>query len=104
MTLAPTTTTAEALADQQSFTRAQVAWLMSQAYRWGYEQHDAETCDCHAEYWAQRVAEEEEKYPAPKVFTLGRWYDQATRRAQHDQEARKPRPGDFQPGTVAAQW
>lgn len=71
---------AEALRTQHTFTRDQVAWLMATAMRWGYE---------------NRVAEENAAWPAPKIFTLGRWFDQATERAKADAAARLPRPGDF---------
>lgn len=92
-----------ALSDENhAFTRGQVALLMAEAFRWGYEHHDTETCDCHSEYWAQRTAEEEATYPPAKVHILGKWYDQAARRQQADADARNPRPGDYQPGTVVA--
>ncbi|MFF0378646.1 hypothetical protein [Actinoplanes missouriensis] len=70
----------EALNTQDTFDRAQVAWLMSQAMRWGYE---------------NRIAEENAAYPPEPVFILGRWFDQATERARADATARWPRPGDF---------
>ncbi len=83
-----------ALASQETFTRAQVAWLMSEAMRWGYEARDEEDRGFWAGYNA-RVAEENAAYPPPKVFTLGRWFDQATERQKADAAARLPRPGDF---------
>lgn len=70
-----------ALREQDTFDRAQLAWLMNEAYRWGYE---------------ARVDEENAAYPPPKVFTLGRWYDQALERAKADAAARIPRANDFQ--------
>jgi hypothetical protein len=85
---------AEALRTQETFDRAQVAWLMSEAMRWGYELRDAEDCGWLAGYNA-RVAEENQAWPPPKVFLLGRWYDQATERAKADSAARLLRPTDF---------
>jgi hypothetical protein len=71
---------AEALLTQETFTRDQVARLMAHAMRWGYE---------------NRVAEENAAWPPAKVFTLGRWYEQADERAKADAAARLPRPEDF---------
>lgn len=69
-----------ALQNQETFDRAQLAWLMDLAYRWGYE---------------ARVDEENCAWPPSKVFTLGKWYDQAEERAKADAAARLPRPNDF---------
>jgi len=70
----------------QSFTREQVAWLMSTAMRWGYE---------------LRVDEENAAYPPQPVFQLGRWFDQATQRQQADRAATLPRPTDHRGGPVS---
>jgi hypothetical protein len=71
---------AEALRTVETFTRDQAIWLFQLGLRWGYE---------------TRVDEENNAYPPPKVFTLGRWYDQATERAKADAAARLPRTGDY---------
>ncbi len=73
-------TVAEALRTQETFTRDQATWLFQLGLRWGYE---------------ARVDEENADWPPPKVFTLGRWYDQAAERAKADAEAQLPRTGDF---------
>lgn len=75
-----------ALRDNTTFDRAQLAWLMAEAYRWGYE---------------ARVDEENGAWPPPKVFNLGKWFDQATERQRADNAARLPRPSDHRGGTVA---
>ena len=75
-----------ALRTQQTFTREQVAWLMAEAMRWGYE---------------TRVDEENASYPPQRVFTLGKWFDQATERRKADASAHLSRPGDFK-GAEAA--
>jgi hypothetical protein len=69
-----------ALLHAETFTRGQVAWLIAEAMRWGYE---------------ARVNEENAAWPPPEIFTLGRWYTQAEERAKADAAARLPRPGDF---------
>lgn len=69
-----------ALHTRETFDRAQVAWIMAEAYRWGYE---------------ARVDEENAAWPPPQVFTLGKWYEQASERQRADAAARLPRPGDF---------
>lgn len=57
------------------FTTSEVAYLMSRAGRWGYENRvDEEN---------QRAAEE------PRVLHFGRWYDQATERQLADAETRR---------------
>lgn len=68
-----------ALNTQEAFTREQVAWLMSEAMRWGYD---------------ARVDEENAAYPPPKLV-MGKWFDQAAERQKADATARLPRPGDF---------
>lgn len=100
-----------ALRDQESFDRAQLAWLMAEAFRWGRESAENEPAPgtyragFEAGYNA-RVAEENGCYPPPKVLVLGRWYDQAVERAKADAAAWLPRPGDFKgvgsDGRVAA--
>lgn len=86
-----------ALADPDaSFTRAQVAWLMSNAMRWGYEHRVDEENAAHAERWPS--AAEGGTRREDKVFTGGRWYSQAERRDAYYAQARKPRPGDFPGG------
>ncbi len=74
---------AEALLRQQTFTRAQVAWLMAQAMRWGYE---------------NRVNEENAAYPPAPYFIAGKFItgeERQTRREAWYASARLPRPGDF---------
>jgi hypothetical protein len=56
------------------FTTSEVAYLMSRAGRWGYE---------------NRVDEENGAYPEPKVVAFGRWYDQALEREKADAETRQ---------------
>jgi hypothetical protein len=56
------------------FTTSEVAYLMSRAGRWGYE---------------NRVDEENAAYPPPKVYAFGRWYDQALEREKADAETRR---------------
>jgi hypothetical protein len=90
----PNDPVAEALRTQETFDRAQVAWLMSEAMRWGYELRDAEDRGWLSGYNA-RVAEENQAWPPAKAFTLGRWYDQSVERAKADATARLPRPTDF---------
>ncbi|GAA0493932.1 hypothetical protein Ade02nite_20930 [Paractinoplanes deccanensis] len=82
------TSAADALRHQQTFNRAEVAWLMALAGQWGYE---------------ARVDEENATWPPPKVFTLGRWFDQPIERRKADATARLPRPGDHK-GGPAATW
>ena len=72
----------------ETFDRAQTAWLMSQAYRWGYEARDEEDRGYWAGYQA-RVDEENAAYPPPKVCSFGRWYDQAVEREKADTETRR---------------
>jgi hypothetical protein len=79
---------AQALRTLQTFTREQVAWLMSTAMRWGYE---------------LRVDEENAAYPPTPVFQLGRWFDQAEQRQKADADAKLPRLGDH-PGGPAELW
>lgn len=74
------------LADPSAtFTRDQVAYLMGTAQRWGYE---------------ARELEENEQYAAPRepVYVMGRWFDQAERRARVDAVGRLDRVNDFQGG------
>ena len=89
---------AEALEGQESFTREQVAWLMNEAMRWGYELRDEEDRGFHAGYLA-RVAEENATYPPADVLIRHRdivvGVNQRTYRAECDAAARLPRPGDF---------
>jgi hypothetical protein len=80
---------AEALLTHENFTRAQVAWLMSEAMRWGYELRDEEDLGWHAGYNA-RVAEENAAWPPPKVVAFGAWYDQALERERADADRGQP--------------
>ena len=78
---------ADALRTQETFTRAQVAWLMSAAMRWGYEVH---------------VDEENRTWPPVDIFFAGELIsalDRKAARAESDAAARLPRPSDF-PGRV----
>jgi hypothetical protein len=81
---APETVT-NALLHQQTFDRAQVAWLMAQAYRWGYE---------------ARIDQENRNWPPATVFNLGRWYEQPFERQKADAAAPLSRPGDHKGGPV----
>lgn len=72
-----------ALREQDTFDRAQLAWLMNEAYRWGYE---------------ARVDEENTAYPPTGVFASGQHYRELDRKKYRDEcdaAARLPRPGDF---------
>lgn len=82
---APRTSVSAALLTQSTFTREQVAWLMAQAMRWGYE---------------NREAEENAAYPPEPVFTLGKWFDQATERARAEAGAKLRRPVAYRGGPV----
>lgn len=80
---------AEALRTQQTFTRDQVAWLMAQAMRWGYE---------------HRVDEENAVWPDTElIFSAGDTIKaierEQTRRA-FDAASRLPSPGDYRGGPV----
>lgn len=93
----------EALRTQGSFGRAQLAWLMHNAYRWGYEQRDTEDRGYWAGYWA-RVAEENSTSPDDKVFFAGdtiRGVNQRAYRAACDRHARVPRLGDHSGGPAS---
>lgn len=80
---------AEALGTQETFDRVQVAWLMSQAMRWGYE---------------SRVDEENSVWPdTTLVFNAGetiRAIDRRRLREALDAEARLPRAGGYRGGPV----
>jgi len=76
---------AEALRGRDMFDRAQLAWLMSVAYRWGYE---------------ARVDEENGAWPPGPIKVAGRWYEQAVEREKADATARLSRPGDYRGGPV----
>ncbi len=74
---------AHALRTQDMFTRDQVAWLMAEAMRWGYE---------------RRVDEENAPWPADTYFVAGdlfRDLDRKAYREARDTAARLPRPDDF---------
>lgn len=94
---------ADALRTLETFTRDQVAWLMAQAQRWGYEARDAEDRGFWAGYQA-RVAEENAAWPDDTV--LFRHHDvvvginQRAYRAECDRAARVPRIGDHAGGPV----
>jgi hypothetical protein len=78
-----------ALRTQETFDRTQVAWLMSQAMRWGYE---------------SRVDEENGCWPDVELmFNAGEAVKAAERkrlRDAYDAAARLPRPGDHRGGPV----
>jgi hypothetical protein len=97
---------AEALCTLETFTRKQVAWLMAQAQRWGYEARDAEDRGFWAGYWA-RVAEENSAWPDDTVLFRHRdvvlGINQRAYRAECDQAARIPRIGDH-PGGPVETW
>lgn len=93
----------DALRNQEAFTREQVAWLMSQAMRWGYENRDAEDRGYWAGYWT-RVAEENSEWPDDTVLFKSkdtiRGINQRTYRAKCDAAADLPRPCDHHGGPV----
>lgn len=69
------------------FTSEQVAFLMAQSHRWGYE---------------QREAEENDKFLVREpVKVLGQWFEQASYRQKCDQISTLPRVNDYQGGPVA---
>lgn len=77
-----------ALRENETFDRAQLAWLMALAARWGYE---------------ARVDEENAGWPEPAVFCAGdtiKAIDQRTYRAACDSAAQLPRPNDHVGGPV----
>lgn len=77
-----------ALADpEHHWTPDEIAELIATAVRWGYEARDEEDRGYWAGYRA-RIAEENASYPPPKVFTCGRWFDQAAERQRADAEVR----------------
>ena len=94
---------AEALRSLQSFTPEQVMWLMRTAMRWGYELRDSEDRGYWAGYWA-RVAEENSAWPDDTVLfqhrDVVRAANQRAYRAECDQAASLPRPGDHRGGAV----
>jgi hypothetical protein len=84
----PESPVAAALRSCESFTRDQVAWLMAEAMRWGYE---------------RRVDEENDAWPPDAYFIAGELFRDLDRKAYrdaHDAAALLPRPGDFK-GTQA---
>lgn len=73
----------EALHTQDVFDRAQLAWLMSEAFRWGYE---------------ARQDEENAAWPPASYFIAGEHLRDLDRKAYRDacdQASRLPRPGDL---------
>ena len=80
----------DALRTQETFNRAQVAWIMHTAFRWGYE---------------LRVDEENAGWPDPTVlFNAGdtiKAVNQRAYRRQCDTIAKLPRPTDHHGGPVA---
>lgn len=84
---------AEALRTQDTFDRAQVAWLMSQAIRWGYDlgyedgQRDEQAL-------ATVAAEYANTHPFSARETVAS-LNRRRYREQCDAAARLPRPGDF---------
>ena len=94
---------AEALRTLETFTRKQVAWLMAQAQRWGYEARDAEDRGFWAGYWA-RVAEENSTRPDDTVLFRHRdvvvGISQRAYRTECDRAAGLHRVGDHPGGPV----
>jgi hypothetical protein len=84
---------ADALRDQQSFNRSQVAWLMSRAMGWGYDLgYEAGQRD---ELVLATVAAE---YAGRHPFSAHETVKSLNRRRYReecDAAARLPRPGDF---------
>jgi hypothetical protein len=81
-----------ALRTSETFTRDQVAWLMAEAMRWGYE---------------RRVDEENAAWPADSYFVAGELFRDLDRKAYReacDAAARLPRPGDFKGVQAEAPW
>jgi hypothetical protein len=88
---------AEKLLTLTTFDRTQVAWLMAQAFRCGYELRDEEDRGFQAGYNA-RVAEENAAYPPAAYFIAKEHFydlDRMAYREECDAPARLPRPGDF---------
>lgn len=97
---------AEALRTNQSFTRDQVAWLMSQAFRWGsehampigYDQGYADGYRLCQQEWNTAAVEQVGAF-SQKDTTDGlarKWL-----REQSDLRARTPREGDHLGGPVS---
>jgi hypothetical protein len=97
---------AEALRTNESFTRDQVAWLMSQAFRWGsehampigYGQGYADGYQLCQQEWNTAAAEQVGTF-SQKDTTEGlahKWL-----REQSDLRARTPRDGDHLGGPVS---
>ena len=80
----------EALRTQETFTRAQVAWITHTAFRWGYE---------------LRVDEENAGWPDPTVlFNAGdtiKAINQRAYRQQCDTAGRLSRSADYRGGPVS---
>jgi hypothetical protein len=95
---------AAALADPDHlFTSAQVADLMATAARWGRESADWESPGWRAGFdagYRARVAEENQAYPPPPVFSMGQWWDQAENRRRCDRDARRRWRTDHRGGPV----
>lgn len=96
----PPTNAAEALNTQQIFDRAQVAWLMHQAMRWGHdlgweEGHEAgyaagyQACADEVDQ-AARLAVHDFNHRDVADGLARKWL-----REQYDATLRTPRPGDF---------
>ncbi len=81
---------AKMLDPEATYTNAQMAWLVEDAFRRGRETG-------YTEGWQARVAAENAAYPPAPLFIGGKWVNvpsHAERRAA-DMEGIKPRPGDW---------
>lgn len=91
---------AEALRTQETFGRAQVAWLMSLSMGWGY---DLGYEDGQRDELA--LASVAAAYSSTKTFSAEvteRGIKQRNQRREADAAARLPRPGDYRGGPVPA--
>src|SRR5690348_8926433 len=89
----PLNRAADALRSQETFDRDQVAWLMSQAQRWGYDigYEDGQRDE-------RELASIAAAYASTSSFSAeatARDIKKRNRRKEADAAARLPRPGDF---------
>lgn len=95
---------ADALRTHETFTRGQVAWLMSAAFRWGYELRTDQARDDYTAGWNDHETDERLRAEAALAsFTAKDVSDGLARkwlREQRDLADRTPRPGDHPGGPV----
>lgn len=87
---------AEALRTQETFDRAQVAWLMATAQRWGFEAgyEEGRRDELMLASVAASYAHDGSSFDARVTECDNR---QRARRQESDAAARLPRPGDYRP-------